>query len=157
MRDGVARGASVYELRAASTDDLAAVRRLLETAGLPTSDLASAEPQFAVIRDGEQIIATGALQRFGSVALLRSVAVAPDRRGAALGRRIVQELERVARAAEIGRLVLLTQTAKAFFAHLGYRVIERAEAPWEVQGSEEFRSLCPSSATCMVKEITESD
>ena len=157
MRAGVAGGASVYELHAASTDDLAAVRQLLESAGLPTSDLATAGPQFAVIRDGQQIIATGALQCFGSVALLRSVAVAPDRRGAAVGRRIVQELERVARAAEIRRLVLLTQTARQFFAHLGYRVIERADAPQEVQGSEEFRSLCPSSASCMVKDITESD
>jgi N-acetylglutamate synthase-like GNAT family acetyltransferase len=144
----------VYELRAASKDDLTAVRQLLESAGLPTSDLASAEPQFAVIREGKQIIATGALQRFGSVALLRSVAVAPDRRGAALGRRIVQELERIARVHEIRRLVLLTETAREFFAHLGYRVIDRAEAPQEVRGSEEFRSLCPSSASCMVKEIT---
>jgi N-acetylglutamate synthase-like GNAT family acetyltransferase len=49
--------------------------------------------------------------------------------------------------------VLLTQTARDFFAHLGYRVIDRSEAPEEVQGSEEFRSLCPASATCMVKMI----
>ena len=147
----------MYELRAASESDLPTVRRLLESAGLPTSDLASPRPQFAVIADGGQIIATGALQRFGSVALLRSVAVAPDRRGAALGRRIVRELERAARAAEIGQLVLLTQTAREFFAHLGYRVIERAAAPQDVQESEEFRSLCPSSATCMVKAINESD
>ena len=49
--------------------------------------------------------------------------------------------------------MLLTQTARDFFAHLGYRVIERTEAPEEVQGSEEFRSLCPASAICMVKII----
>lgn len=156
-RQRVTRGASVYELRAAFEHDLAAVHRLLESSGLPTGDLATAKPQFVVIRDGEQIIAAGALERFGSVALLRSVAVAPDRRGASLGRRIVQELERAARATDIGRLVLLTQTARDFFTRLGYRVIKRADAPQEVQGSEEFRSLCPASATCMVKTITESD
>jgi N-acetylglutamate synthase-like GNAT family acetyltransferase len=156
-RDGVARGAPVYELRKASEADLPSVRRLLEDAGLPTSDLATAESQFVVIGDGEQIIAAGALQRFGSVALLRSVVVDPDRRGAAFGRGIVKELERAAQAAQIGRLVLLTQTAREFFADLGYRVIERADAPQEVQRSEEFRSLCPSSATCMIKTIGKSD
>jgi hypothetical protein len=49
--------------------------------------------------------------------------------------------------------VLLTQTAKRFFEHQGYRVIDRGEAPKDVQGSEEFRVLCPASATCMAKTL----
>lgn len=146
----------MYESGRAVTADLAAVRVLLERAGLPTSDLATAKAQFIVIREGERVIATGALQPFGSAALLRSVVVAPDRRGIALGRRIVQELEGAALAAQMRQLVLLTQTAKEFFAHLGYRVIERDDVPLKIQASEEFRSLCPSSATCMVKELAES-
>ena len=80
-----------------------------------------------------------ALQRFGSSALLRSVVVAPDRRGTGLGQAIVSELERVARAGRISRLVLLTQTAADFFEHRGYRVIDRSSAPEQMQGSEEFR------------------
>jgi amino-acid N-acetyltransferase len=137
----------------ASAEDLIAIRALLECAALPTSDLDSARPEFAVIREGAQVIAAGALQRFGSAALLRSVIVAPDRRGSGLGKVLVSELERVARAAHVSRLVLLTQTAAEFFARCGYRVIERNTAPEEIQGSEEFLALCPSSATCMAKSL----
>lgn len=137
----------------ASAHDLIAIRALLERSGLPTSDLELPRPEFAVIREDDQVVAAGALQRFGSSALLRSVVVAPHRRGSGLGQAIVSELERVARAAQISELVLLTQTAAEFFAHRGYRVIERSTAPEELQQSEEFRSLCPSSATCMAKTL----
>jgi amino-acid N-acetyltransferase len=146
----------VSEVGPASAQDLIAIRVLLERTGLPTSDLESARPEFAVIREKDQVIAAGALQRFGSSALLRSVVVASNRRGTGLGQAIVSELERSARAAKIGRLVLLTETAVGFFAHQGYRVIERTTAPQNMQASEEFRSLCPSSATCMAKTLPDS-
>lgn len=137
----------------ACAQDLSAIRVLLERCGLPTSDLESARPDFAVIRENDQVIAAGALQRFGSSGLLRSVVVAPDRRGNGLGQAIVNELERVARAAQISQLILLTQTAAEFFVRRGYRVIDRSTAPEDMLGSEEFRSLCPSSATCMAKTL----
>jgi len=143
----------VSKVAAASAEDLIAIRALLERSGLPTNDLESARPEFALIREGGRVVAAGALQRFGSSALLRSVVVDSDRRGSGLGRAIVGELERLARTAQINRLVLLTQSAVEFFAREGYRVIERGSAPEDVQGSEEFRSLCPSSATCMEKSL----
>jgi amino-acid N-acetyltransferase len=143
----------VSPARAASADDLIAIRALLESAGLPTSDLASARPEFVAIREGGHLIAAGAVQCFGSSALLRSVVVSPERRGMGLGNAIVAELERRARESQIERLILLTQTAAKFFARCGYAVVERSVAPAEVQESEEFRSLCPSSATCMAKML----
>jgi N-acetylglutamate synthase-like GNAT family acetyltransferase len=109
----------------ASSQDLIAIRALLERAGLPTSDLESAQPEFVVIRADGKATAAGALQRFGSSALLRSLVVAPDHRGNGLGRLIVSELEYSARAAQITELILLTQTAAEFFARQGYRAIER--------------------------------
>ena len=133
--------------------DLTPIRDLLEAAGLPTSDLESARPEFVVVREQGRVIAAGALQRFRSSALLRSVVVVADRRGSGLGSAIVAELERAARAARMSQLVLLTQTAGEFFAREGYYAIERSCAPEEMQGSEEFRSLCPSSATCMTKML----
>jgi amino-acid N-acetyltransferase len=143
-------------VREAAAQDLIVIRALLERSGLPTSDLASARPEFAVVRENGQVIAAGALQRFGSSALLRSVVVAPDRRGRGLGQAVVRELERMARATQVGRLVLLTQTGAEFFARQGYRVVERSTVPEDMQGSEEFRSLCPSSATCMAKSLSDS-
>jgi amino-acid N-acetyltransferase len=147
----------VPELRAATEEDLAAIRELLERAGLPTRDLATSKPRFSVLLEDGHIVAAGALERFGSSALVRSVVVAGDRCGTGLGRIIVQELESVARAAGIRRLILLTQTAREFFAHQRYCVIERSEAPQDVQQSEEFRSLCPASATCMLKVLNDSE
>jgi len=141
------------QFASASARDLIAIRALLERCGLPTGDLDAARPEFAVIRESDQVVAAGALQCFGSSALLRSVVVAPDRRGSGLGQAIVGELERVARALHVSRLILLTETAAEFFARCGYRVIERNTAPEEVLASDEFRSLCPSSATCMAKTL----
>ncbi len=141
------------EVGPASAQDLIAIRALLEHSGLPTSDLELTRPVFAVIRENGQVIAAGALQHFGSSALLRSVVVTSDRRGSGLGQTIVRELERQARASRIKRLILLTQTAGEFFTRQGYRLIERSAAPEDMQGSEEFRSLCPSSATCMAKGL----
>ena len=142
---------NVFEVAPASAQDLVTIRALLERSGLPTSDLESTRPEFTVIRQDGQLLAAGALQRFGSSALLRSVVVTADRRGNGLGRSVVGELERLARAAHISQLFLLTQTAADFFARQGYRVVERSSAPRDMQGSEEFRSLCPSSAICMTK------
>jgi amino-acid N-acetyltransferase len=143
----------VSAVRATSADDLTAIRALLESAGLPTSDLLSARPEFVAIREGGILVAAGALQRFGSSALLRSIVVSPNRRGLGFGHSIVLELERAAREAKIERLILLTQTAAQFFARHGYQAIERNAAPADVQGSDEFRSLCPNSATCMAKVL----
>ena len=51
----------------------------------------------------------------------------------------------------VADLVLLTTTAAPFFAKRGYTVIERRDAPAPVQHSAEFATICPASATCMLK------
>ena len=140
-------------LRTATRDDAEGIRVLLEHNGLPTSDLMSSQPQFIVACKGKAIVATGALQFFGVSALLRSVVVASGLRGTGLGRIVVEDLERASRAAHITHLVLLTETAKEFFEHQGYRVLDRRDVPQDVRESEEFRSLCPASATCMAKAL----
>ena len=144
---------AVPRLQTATAEDAESIRILLERAGLPTSDLTSSKPEFIVAYEDAGLIGAGALQRFETIALLRSVAVASSQRGGGIGRLIVQELERLARAANVAQLVLLTQTAQRFFGHQGYRAIERQSVPQAVQASEEFRSLCPTSATCMSKAL----
>jgi amino-acid N-acetyltransferase len=141
----------------ASSADLQPIRSLLEASGLPTDDLIAASPQFFVIREPGRIVAIGALERFGSAALLRSVAVTADRRGRGYGRRMTRELERAALNCGISQLILLTDTAAAFFEREGYRVIERHAAPPAMQQCAEFRSLCPSSASCLAKTLRASE
>ncbi len=142
------------EIGAGTAQDSAHIRTLLAAAQLPTDDLDSIAAYFVVVRDeADQVVGTGALQWCGDGALLRSVAVASEFRKAGLGRRIVAELEKAARAAGINQLVLLTTTARSFFETLGYRVIDRQTVPQELHQSEEIRSLCPISALCMAKSI----
>jgi amino-acid N-acetyltransferase len=143
----------MFDLRAASERDMSRVCALLESGGLPTGDLLTSTPGFIVACEGSRIVGAGALEAYGSAALLRSVVVTSELRGAGLGRTLVRELERIASGDQIGQLVLLTQTARRFFEHQGYRVIERREAPLAIQGSVEFRLLCPASATCMAKTL----
>lgn len=140
-------------LRTAKAADIDRIQDLLQRSGLPTSDLTTARPDFVVASQAGQVIGIGALQPFGNVALLRSVAVEPQWQGSGAGRRIVEELEQRARGAGIGELILLTLTARDFFEHLGYRAKPRDQVPPPVLDSAEFRSLCPASAICMAKDL----
>jgi amino-acid N-acetyltransferase len=147
------RSAANLTLRSAAAADAPAVHALLERSGLPTSDLSTARPEFVVAECDGQIIGIGALERCGKAALLRSVAVEPQWRGSGVGRLIVDELERRARAAGVAELVLLTLTARDFFTRLGYDAKPREQVPRAVLDSAEFRSLCPASAACMAKSL----
>ncbi len=140
-------------IRAATAADLTPILRLLEAESLPVSDLAEAQPRFLIACAGTQPVAAGALEIYGTAALLRSVAVSASWQRRGLGRRIVKALEREARAAGVGQLFLLTTSAAAFFAGLDYRPIERAAVPAAVCASTEFRSLCPATAVCLAKTL----
>jgi amino-acid N-acetyltransferase len=133
---------------------MAEALRLLGDAGLPTGDL----PQIRALRlwvleGGGSVLGVIALERFGTHALLRSLAIAPEFRGRGFGRDLVRRLEHDAREDGVERLTLLTETATAFFGRLGYAAIDRGEVPDEVRGSAEFRSLCPVTAVCMAKSL----
>ena len=140
-------------IRTATAADFEAIRLLLAAQDLPVSDLADLRPRFQVACSGATIVAAGALEVHGEAALLRSVVVAPAWQRRGLGRRIVKALEREARAAGISRLVLLTPSAAAFFAGLGYQPIARAAAPAALHSSGEFRTLCPATAACLAKTL----
>ncbi|HJS89587.1 MAG TPA: arsenic resistance N-acetyltransferase ArsN2 [Steroidobacteraceae bacterium] len=148
------RAQAPVTLRAATPHDAAAIRDLLERCRLPTDDLATSHPEFVVACAGARIIGTGALERFGEVGLLRSVALEAQWRGAGVGRLIVEELERRASASGVRELILLTLTARAFFERLGYSEKDRAQVSPAVRESAEFRSLCPASALCMTRNLT---
>jgi amino-acid N-acetyltransferase len=139
--------------RIAHADDLARISALLEANALPTSDFADSRPEFVIAEEGSMLLGVGALQCFGDVALLRSLAVAEPRRGTGIGRELIRELERCASARGVRELVLLTQTAESFFRRHGYRNAERSGLPPAILATTEFRGLCPASAACMSKRL----
>lgn len=147
---GMSAGVAVRE---ADMGDIPEIRELLERNALPTTDLGSSEIHFVLARDGAALLGVGGLEVHGSTGLLRSIVVADRLRGTGLGRALVSHVETLARRRGVEELVLLTETAGAFFARLGYSDITRDRAPEPVRDSAEFKSLCPLSARCMLKRL----
>lgn len=100
-----------------------------------------------------QIVGCVALETFGGVALLRSLAVLEPRRGSGLGGALYEGILNHARYKGLSRLFLLTTTAAPFFARRGFRPVKRFEAPEAMARSEQFASLCPSTAMCMALSL----
>ena len=69
----------------AELSDLPAIEHLLSVAGLPLEGAGPAFESGVVARDGEAVVGAAAVELYGSAGLLRSVVVAPDRRGSGLG------------------------------------------------------------------------
>lgn len=91
------------------------------------------------------------LELLGQEALLRSLVVEASHRGTGGGRTLVAAAEEHARAEGVRSVYLLTTTAAPFFERLGYSRVDRACAPATIQATREFISLCPATATFMVK------
>ena len=135
----------------AASADLAAIRALLEQAGLPTADVGEAlVPGFVVLRDGQSVLGSAAVEVLGSCALLRSVAVAPGLQSRGYGAHLTVAAQELARSLGLAPLYLLTTTAADYFARRGFRRVERDALPAEVRASHEFSTLCPATAVAMV-------
>ena len=133
--------ADTIRVESAAPADLAAIRALLVAAGLPDTDIVGGPgARFWILRASDRTIGAVGLETYGRAGLLRSLVVAPEARGLRLGGRLVEVLEDAARSLGLRRLVLLTQTAEKFFAHRGYAVIDRTDAPAEVRNSEEVQA-----------------
>jgi amino-acid N-acetyltransferase len=144
-------------IRTSRAADFSSVRDLLVAARLPTEDLNSAAGlRFWVAEDQDRIVGAVGLESLGAAGLLRSLVVAPSHRQHGLASSLTAILEREARANGVEVLVLLTETAEAFFKRHGYQVIEREYVPDEIKQSAEFQSLCPASAICMTKSLQSS-
>ncbi len=126
----------------------------LAGAALPVADLGLPLRQFYRFTTtlGETV-GFGGLEGTGSDRLIRSITVMPERRGRKYGKAIAQSLERLAGDGGAKRLHLLTTGAAPFFERLGYEARERAEAPAAIAMSQEFKGLCPASATYMAKTV----
>jgi amino-acid N-acetyltransferase len=129
---------------------LAALRK----ANLPTADVT--EPRMLFWRfstDDDVPAGFGGLEVHGPDALMRSVVTLPPLRGRGIGAAIVSALEMEARLAKCSAIYLLTTTAERLFGKLGYAKLDREQAPMGIRASTQFSSLCPDTATLMVKRL----
>ena len=131
------------------------IKRLLAGCDLLHADITPAMLEhFLLGRDGARLVAVAGLEIADNSALLRSLAVDEAYRNRKIATALVGKIEDYARSLKVGRLYLLTLTAEAFFKKCGYRAAERESAPAGIQGTAEFKCLCPASAVCMVKRLS---
>src|SRR5215210_4608794 len=102
-------------IRNARDGDLSAVEALLVASALPTDGVKENLTDFIVAEEKNRITGVIGLERFGSFALLRSAAVAPDQRGAGIGSRLVNAIVDRAVNQGVKELYLLTTTAENYF------------------------------------------
>jgi UDP-N-acetylmuramate: L-alanyl-gamma-D-glutamyl-meso-diaminopimelate ligase len=132
----------------AAREDMPAVRALLERVGLGGKDLVDDRfgEVLAVRDDDHTVVGCVAVEPYDGAAVLRSLAVSPDKRGQGLGWMLADCAVQRARALGAARLYLLTETASDFFAEkLGFRAIDRTTVDPQVAASALFRESARSA------------
>lgn len=137
----------------AQAADLDVVEALLEREHLPLAGLRGHAGHVFVARAGNRIVGCAALEVYEDGALLRSVAVDAEHRGAGLGGDLTRTALDLAARQGVTAVYLLTTTAERFFPRFGFEVVDRADVPQGVQQSAEFSYACPSSALIMRKRL----
>ena len=137
------------EFSGAREKDLAAIKGLLTANNLPLAGVDEHWKTFIVAREGDRVVGCGGAEAHPFVALIRSVAVAEDRRGTGVGRKIVRQLLDRLASRGVREFYLLTTSAEGYFHKRGFKTIDRDELHPQLLGSAELQGGCPDTATCM--------
>jgi len=135
--------------RKATAADLAAIKILLNSSKLPSSDCDQHIENFIVAEERGKIIGTGGFEICGTNGLVRSIVIAPEYRGNGIAKEIYQQIENGAYSLGINTLYLLTESATEYFKKLGFVIKKRSETPKSIMQTKQFKELCPSSAAVM--------
>jgi len=138
----------------ARLSDYDVVAALLEREHLPLDGLQQHFENALVARAGNRIIGCAALEVYEGGALLRSVAVDAEYRGAGVGSDLTRAAIQLATRRMVPAIYLLTTTAERFFRKFNFEIVDRADVAPSVLASEEFTHACPSSAIIMRKFLT---
>ena len=138
----------------ADAADLPGILDLLARGRLPPDGLAEHLASTLVARDGRRVVGSAALELYGRVGLLRSVAVDEALRGQGLGVRLTTVALDLARAHRLATVYLLTETAGGFFPRFGFRPIARGDVDPAALRSVEFTTACPAGALVMALDLT---
>lgn len=142
------------KIREATNRDLDAVESLLSENNLPLDGVKENFSSFVVAEDAGEIAGAIGLERFGSVALLRSAVVSAEHRGSGVGRKLVERVLERAERDGIEELFLLTTTAEKYFPRFGFTPTTRSAVPPAAKASAEFQGACPDTAIVMKRRIT---
>jgi amino-acid N-acetyltransferase len=140
-------------LRRAGQRDREFIEILLRDNDLPVEDIDDVLDCLYVCEAGGERLGVGGLERYGDVALLRSVVIEESAREQGYGTAVCEAILDSAGADGIADVYLLTSTAPGFFRRLGFEEIDRETVPEPIQGTTEFSDLCPATAVCMQCEL----
>jgi amino-acid N-acetyltransferase len=134
------------------------IKQLLAGCDLIYEDITTALiKHFLLGWDGPRLIAVVGLEIKNHGALLRSLAVDAGYRNRSIATGLVDKIEDYAKSLKVDALYLLTMTAEDFFKKRDYRLTARDSVPVGIQGTTEFKNLCPASAACMVKHLARTE
>jgi len=140
----------------ATADNIFEVKQLLAASDLLHEDLDPRQlNHFRLAWDGSKLVGVVGLEIKGDCALLRSLAVDAAYRNRNIATNLIGDAENYAKSLKLSRLYLLTMTAENFFSSCGYQKTDRNSAPVAILATTEFKSLCPATAVCMVKNLDE--
>jgi amino-acid N-acetyltransferase len=145
--------APVLTIAEGRPSDLDEVLALLTASGLGVDGVPEHITDFLVARANGRVVGVAALEDYTAAGLLRSVAVAPDRRGWGLGRYLTHALMGRSRQRGHAALYLLTDTAQAYFERFGFRPVDRSAVWPAVLASAQFQGELCKSSVAMVLEF----
>lgn len=140
-------------IRKARNSDLTAVEQLLAASKLPLDGVRDHFADFIVAEEHDGIEGAVGLEKYDSIALLRSAVVAPAYRGSGIGRQLIEAVLERAEADGIDELYLLTTTAEKYFPRFGFTATTRAAVPERLKASAEFQGACPDTAIVMKRRL----
>lgn len=139
---------------AADGASMAEVFALLDEVHLPADGVAQHFSHFLLAHEHEQLIGCVGLEIYGEVALLRSLAVAPQQQRTGLGRRLTESILALARESGVREVVLLTTTAPDFFVNrFGFTPADRQAYDQRLAQSPEWNLPRCSSAILLKREM----
>lgn len=140
-------------IQKAKNSDLEPIAELLVTNELPIADIREKHVQMFIGRFNDEMVATIGIEKYGSQALLRSLAVKHSFRNNKIGGAMVKHVIGLCLKENVENLYSFTTAAEKYFLKFGFKRIERDEVPDTIKNTLEFRELCPESAAVLHKKM----
>lgn len=134
--------------RKARPGDFKVIKSILEEVKLMTEGIEQHLDNFMVAEERGTILATGGLEIYDDVAILRSVAVLPEFRHQRIGDGLVRALINYAERRGIKNIFLFTKDAVPFFEKIGFQVVDLKELDEKCTSSLQVNT-CSKSAILM--------
>ncbi len=148
------------DLVKATEKDLPSIELLLKSVKLPFEGVKDHIGNFLLLYEEShlessfKLIGCVGLELYNENALLRSLAVDPQKQKLGIGKELTEAIITYAKEKGIKHLYLRTDTAEKFFLKRNFKIVSLDEIPTSVKESVEFStSVCPVSAINMFLEL----